>query len=96
MEMERMRNAFLDDVHVICKPTRMQEVFQLFETELQNRGGINIHFGKTTLWNVGGIEPANATNARSEATKDCHNPAKIQKMGHPDNIPEKFKARPIA
>ena len=29
--------AFLDDVYVICRPTRVQEVFQLLETELRSR-----------------------------------------------------------
>ena len=35
--------AFLDDVYVICRPSRVQEVFQLLETELRSRVSISMH-----------------------------------------------------
>ena len=41
--------TFLDDVYVICRPARVQEVFQLLETELYSHACISIHLGKTKL-----------------------------------------------
>ena len=67
--------ALLDDVYVICRLTRVQEVFQLLETELRCRASISIHLGKTKLWNAGGIEPTGA--AGLSAVARIHNPQAV-------------------
>ena len=39
--------AFLDDVYVICRPTRVLQVFRLLEHELGRKACICVHQGKT-------------------------------------------------
>ena len=58
--------AFLDDVYVICRPSRVQEVFQLLETELRSRASISIHLGKTKLWNASGTHRGGKSLCSSE------------------------------
>ena len=67
--------AFLDDVYVTCTPTRVEEVFQLLETELHRHACISIHLGKTKLWNAAGIEPTGAALLSAAARR--HNPQAV-------------------
>ena len=67
--------AFLDDVYVICRPSRVQEVFQLLETELRSRASISIHLGKTKLWNASGIEPTGVASLSAAAR--MHDPQAV-------------------
>ena len=66
--------AFLDDVYVICRPTRVQEVFQLLETELRSRASISIHLGETKFWNAG-IEPTGVAGLSAAAR--MHDPQAV-------------------
>ena len=50
--------AFLDDVYVICRPTRVLQVFRLLEHELGRKVCICVHQGSTQIWNRGGVLPA--------------------------------------
>ena len=49
--------AFLDDLCVLCDPTRVLDVFAILQQELWRHAGIQIHQGKTKVWNQGGIVP---------------------------------------
>ena len=54
LEDEEKLFAFLDDVCVICRPTRVLQVFRLLEHELSRKACICVHQGKTQIWNRGG------------------------------------------
>ena len=46
--------AFLDDVHVIAKPNRIQTIYDLLSSTM---AGIQLHTGKTRTWNKAGVCP---------------------------------------
>ena len=73
--------AFLDDVYVVCKPDRAGEVYKVLEVELRTRACINIHKGKTKLWNAAGVEPTMAKEL-TEAARDF-NPQAVVWRGDP-------------
>ena len=97
-EVHHMRN--LDDVYVICRPSRVQEVFQLLETELRSRASISIHLGKTKLWNAGGLSPQGwqvSLQLRgcmihkrwcARRPRIAHSPARPQNVGAPVGHPD--------
>ena len=49
--------AFLDDIYLVCSPDRVLPIFQALEIELWVHSRIQIHQGKTQLWNKGGVPP---------------------------------------
>ena len=73
--------AFLDDVYVVCKPDRVGEVYKVLEVELRTRACINIHKGKTKLWNAAGVEPT-MSKELTEAARDF-NPQAVVWRGDP-------------
>ena len=44
--------AFLDDIYVVCSPERVGAVYESLEHALRTKVVINIHLGKTKLWNA--------------------------------------------
>ena len=50
--------AFLDDLYILCDPGRVAEVHTILEEELWRHARIQIHQGKTKIWNKGGFVPA--------------------------------------
>ena len=46
--------AFLADIFVVCSPARVGVVHTILEKALREKTGINIHQGKTKLWNKAG------------------------------------------
>ena len=59
--------AFLDDIYVVCPPERVGEVNLVLEQQLRVHTGINIHQGKTKLWNAVGCKPALADTLTAAA-----------------------------
>ena len=51
--------AFLDDLHILCGPSRVNVVCDLLATTLHRVVGIRWRQGKTRVWNKGGIRPQN-------------------------------------
>ena len=49
--------AFLDDLYVLCDPSRVKVVYDLLATTLHRVAGIRLHQGKTRVWNKAGIPP---------------------------------------
>ena len=49
--------AFLDDLYAICRPDRVVPIFNLIQRELWTHSRIEVHLGKTQMWNRGGFEP---------------------------------------
>ena len=49
--------AFLDDIYVFYSPERVSEIYKFLEEELWRHSRIQIHAGKTQIWNSGGHVP---------------------------------------
>ena len=63
--------AYLDDIYVVCAPERVGKVYLILEERLRTKTGINIHLGKTKLWNRAGTKPdlADSLSAAAQAVK---------------------------
>ena len=67
--------AFLDDLHIVCRPERVGAVHALLERHLWDLAGISLHAGKTRVWNRSGHCPpaCAALQARSRCrVSNCH------------------------
>ena len=49
--------AFLDDIYVVCLPERVAPIHKLLEQALEEYARIQVHLGKTQVWNRGGHVP---------------------------------------
>ena len=49
--------AFLDDIYIVCHPSRVAEIYEMIRTDLWDYAKIRINDGKTRVWNSGGIIP---------------------------------------
>ena len=49
--------VFLDDLYAIRRPDRAVLFFNLIQRELWTYSRIEVHLGKTQIWNRGGFEP---------------------------------------
>ena len=49
--------AFLDDVYIICAPDRAGDVHKILQEELWRHAKIQVHHGKTKMWNRSGTTP---------------------------------------
>ena len=59
---ERLRGnervfAYLDDIYAVCGPGRLEQVHAVLEEELYTHAHIQVHHGKTQVWNRGGVLP---------------------------------------
>ena len=57
LRVEERLFAFLDDIYVVCSPEWVSEICKLWEEELWRHSRIQIHAGKTQIWNSGGHVP---------------------------------------
>ena len=53
-------SAFLDDICVVCHADRVASIFTMLQEELFQHSAIQVHLGKTKLWNQGGVVPSGA------------------------------------
>ena len=58
LEQDERMFAFLDDIYVTARPDRVVPIFNLLRRELWTHARIQIHLGKTQIWNQAGVEPA--------------------------------------
>ena len=49
--------AFLDDIYVVCRPERVGVVHTMLENALWRHARIQVHAGKTKIWNRAGVRP---------------------------------------
>ena len=49
--------AFHDDIYAVCSPERVSDIHNMLQRELWIHSRIQVHQGKTQLWNRGGVEP---------------------------------------
>ena len=50
--------AFLDDFYLVCRPNRVAAVYETVRQELQRHTNIDVHCGKTKIWNRSGEKPS--------------------------------------
>ena len=62
--------AFLDDVHLVCTPDRVLEVFRIIENALWTYSKISVHCGKTQLWNRSGVTPTGSEELTRAAREE--------------------------
>ena len=48
--------AHLDDIHVLCDPDRVAEIFRQIQHTLHHQVGIQINLGKTRVWNGAAVK----------------------------------------
>ena len=49
--------AYLDDIYVVCSPERVSAIYKLLGQALEENARIQMHMGKTQVWNRGGHMP---------------------------------------
>ena len=49
--------AFLDDIYIVSSPARTRRIYDLLQTHLYRMAGIQLHEGKTRVWNKAGVCP---------------------------------------
>ena len=49
--------AYLDDIYVVCLPERVSAIYKLLGQALEENARIQMHLGKTQVWNRGGHMP---------------------------------------
>ena len=58
--------AFLDDVYLLCDPSRERFLYDLLAAALARVAGIQLHQGKTRAWNRAGVIPDSIDQLRPE------------------------------
>ena len=66
--------AFRDDVHVICVPERVLDVYKILQEEIFAHTHIRMHHGKTQVWNRGSVNSlgrGDIDKGRVDPTRSC-------------------------
>ena len=71
--------AFLDDIYVVSLPERTRAIFNLVAEKLDEGAGVELHAGKTRVWNRAGDCPPE----KEELGPDVWNAAGIKIQGTP-------------
>ena len=61
--------ANLDDLYVVCSPERVATIFKIIEEALEAYARIQVHLGKTQVWNRGGHCPPGCDNLQIAAER---------------------------
>ncbi|CAK9051610.1 Retrovirus-related Pol polyprotein from type-1 retrotransposable element R2 (Retrovirus-related Pol polyprotein from type I retrotransposable element R2) [Includes: Reverse transcriptase [Durusdinium trenchii] len=73
--------AFLDDIYITAPPPRIRPLFDSLSTHLLQHTHIQLHHGKTQIWNASGEEPANIRSLGQDAS----NPVWVGDTALPSN-----------
>ena len=76
--------AFLDDVYVLSLPERTRKINDLLADKLQSRAGIQLHRGKTRMWN----RAAEIPEGMVELGPEVWSSEGLKVLGSPAGIPE--------
>ena len=74
--------AFMDDIYLVCHPERVEAVYEIVRQELRVHANIDIHSGKTKIWNRSGVRPTGVDRLTEEA--QVHDPDAIVWRGDQD------------
>ena len=83
--------AFLDDVYLLCQPSRVKTLFTVLSDALLRHAGIHLHQGKTKTWNSAVVIPDNVEDMGPEVWQ----PEGITVLGTPIGS-EQFVSRKMA
>ena len=61
--------ANLDDMHVVCLPDRIGPIFEHLQEALEQYARIQVHLGKTQVWNGGGHVPLACVEMQAAADR---------------------------
>ena len=82
--------AYLDDICVVCLPDRVGPIFKHLQEALDQYARIQVHLGKTSVWNRGGHFPL-ACQQMQEAAARADPQARVWRgttrclcVGHPN------------
>ena len=81
--------AFLDDICLLCLPSRVQHLHKVLTEALSRHAGSQLHQGKTKTWNHAGIVPENVEILGPDAWQ----PEGITVLGTPIGSLNTFSAR---
>ena len=81
--------AFLDDVYVLCPPERVRTIYDALEAALAD-AGIELHSGKTRVWNKAGERPPGIADLGGE--EGAWSPEGVVLLGAPVGTPEFVRA----
>ena len=59
--------AFLDDIYVVSQPDRVHDIFQLVALALERHAGVQVHLGKTKIWNAARRKPPGSEAIHKDA-----------------------------
>ena len=81
--------AYLDDMYVVCLPDRVGPIFKHFQEALEQYARIQVHLGKTQVWNRGGHVPPACVEMQAAADQNLARcwtsvTARDPCAGHPD------------
>ena len=69
--------ANLDDLYVVCSPERVGAIFTRLKSDLESHACIQVHLGKTKVWNRAGAEPE-ACSSMQEAAQRVDPDARVR------------------
>ena len=94
--------AYLDDIYFVCRPERVGGLYAALQDALRRHAGIQIHCGKTKIWNRAGVRHlvcdvlervAQAVNPTARVWRGSMLPEELQGMkvlgtplGHPEFV----------
>ncbi len=78
--------AFLDDVYVLCRPERVRVVYDMLREALGRIAGIELHNGKTRIWNRAGSKPPLIDDLGGD--EGAWSPAGVVILGVPVGTPD--------
>ena len=61
--------AYLDDMNVVCLPDRVGPIFKHLQDSLEQYARIQVHLGKTQVWNRGGHVPPACVEMQAAADR---------------------------
>ena len=76
--------AFLDDIYIVSSPVRTRAIYDLLQDHLHRMAGIQLHEGKTRVWNRAGVCPPNVADLGDEVWS----PRGVKILGTPVGSPE--------
>ncbi len=82
--------AFLDDVYALASPERIRPIYELLQAAMRRHAGIELHAGKTKVWNRAGECPPNIADIGRDGAW-C--PAGLMVLGAPVGTDEFVKGK---
>ena len=91
LEGERLF-AFLDDIYIVCAPSRVGEVYLLLQKAFVGADRhVQVHQGKTKIWNAGGLKPPVADVLTARARCEPPRGRGVERRSHVGRLKTRFE-----